>query len=1072
MARTNNLTNFLNDVATAIKTKLGDNTPIPASQFDTKIGEIETAGTYQAKSVTIQSNSSQTITPDSEYDALSSVIINVQVPVKQLQSKSYEFTQNTHIVLSPETGYDGFSSIELTINVPSSGDTSDATATAQEILNGKTAYISTGKVTGSMEAARHFHNKQAMITYETNNNCNMGDLAIIYDLVQTNWSGTGTLGVVTFPQQVVLPEAFTGDAYMYGQTEEYWDIDGSISSTNMSLTIYGEDSYRITYTSEDGITYNRTDSYSNSIDFGGQTTNMHEYDDVFGNFFKIIGGSFGGLYEYNTSTEYNACFLFNNMDMVYDDINWWIVKLPYLKYAFNDDGNGSGFYKELIITRYTTRLYQGVTIVEPTEYYGYNTTMMNPGIRIDKTTHKLCTYGDSKAYLDKYVNGEYVETISYENGEPTMTDLDLLNTIIVSHKSPFTNENSMAFVDFPSTTSSTRTLYFSLENVPTVNEFISAKTQFTLSEANELLPKLVALGKNGEVTGSDAIYDNIPAEEMFKRVVNMPLVLEDTDGDKFRLYSPTNKIITMSSHRSDTPAYLVRTSKTDQDINYIVGIAEYMYGLPELSALYGTTAIEAYIHACGNYIVCIAKFIDNTHHILVINNTFTSILNDVLCPADTTSFSANANYYSILFNCNNGSTSTCYIFTINGEIVPLNITPNGIRWTDDGYMLFKNTATNKIQLFNPTDNTIYDITSNITNLIYFGLYNFSDKAYICLIYRTGTYGSYTYTRTLYLYNKSTKTSSSVVSGTTSKDIYIGDTLARQTCIILNNVLYDYGRNYFCRLTNTGSNTYLASNVTMYINNSTDKMVLNGCVTNNIVRVRDYSTYKDVNYSTISNVTSITDIHLDETYARYCVIHCNLTPVMYGLGTVGYSALVFKRWDSDEQKYYTDMCESGYSYNDGTIDVSYVATYDMLAKFKLYCFKLANNNEPEFMLMKTGFIKQNHSSVPSTMLIPLNISKYLEEVTNGTVNEPDYTRLIANARDSLWAYLNQQSLIGAEENLEDYYEQDPTVFNDEIVRFYLTSGMGTWNVDTEGNCTSVEPELEPPVEDGPGDGKLD
>ena len=42
MARTNNLTNFLTDVASAIKTKTGDSTPIPASQFDTKISNITT----------------------------------------------------------------------------------------------------------------------------------------------------------------------------------------------------------------------------------------------------------------------------------------------------------------------------------------------------------------------------------------------------------------------------------------------------------------------------------------------------------------------------------------------------------------------------------------------------------------------------------------------------------------------------------------------------------------------------------------------------------------------------------------------------------------------------------------------------------------------------------------------------------------------------------------------------------------------------------------------------------------------------------------------------------------------
>ena len=42
MARTNNLTNFLTDVATSIKAKTGDSTAIPASQFDTKIANITT----------------------------------------------------------------------------------------------------------------------------------------------------------------------------------------------------------------------------------------------------------------------------------------------------------------------------------------------------------------------------------------------------------------------------------------------------------------------------------------------------------------------------------------------------------------------------------------------------------------------------------------------------------------------------------------------------------------------------------------------------------------------------------------------------------------------------------------------------------------------------------------------------------------------------------------------------------------------------------------------------------------------------------------------------------------------
>lgn len=44
MARTDNLTNYLEDVATAIKNKKGDDTPIKASEFDTEIENLPSGG--------------------------------------------------------------------------------------------------------------------------------------------------------------------------------------------------------------------------------------------------------------------------------------------------------------------------------------------------------------------------------------------------------------------------------------------------------------------------------------------------------------------------------------------------------------------------------------------------------------------------------------------------------------------------------------------------------------------------------------------------------------------------------------------------------------------------------------------------------------------------------------------------------------------------------------------------------------------------------------------------------------------------------------------------------------------
>ena len=55
MARTDNLTNFLTDVASAIKEKTGENTVISASDFDTKIANIQTGSTPEGE-ITITEN--------------------------------------------------------------------------------------------------------------------------------------------------------------------------------------------------------------------------------------------------------------------------------------------------------------------------------------------------------------------------------------------------------------------------------------------------------------------------------------------------------------------------------------------------------------------------------------------------------------------------------------------------------------------------------------------------------------------------------------------------------------------------------------------------------------------------------------------------------------------------------------------------------------------------------------------------------------------------------------------------------------------------------------------------------
>lgn len=74
MADTSNLSQFLTDVADAIRTKKETTGEIPAANFDTEILSISTA-TLQANKNVIPTTSQQVITPDTGYDGMEQVII-------------------------------------------------------------------------------------------------------------------------------------------------------------------------------------------------------------------------------------------------------------------------------------------------------------------------------------------------------------------------------------------------------------------------------------------------------------------------------------------------------------------------------------------------------------------------------------------------------------------------------------------------------------------------------------------------------------------------------------------------------------------------------------------------------------------------------------------------------------------------------------------------------------------------------------------------------------------------------------------------------------------------------------
>lgn len=148
MARTNNLSNFLTDVAGAIKEKKGSEVAIPAANFDTEIRNLPSQGTYQHKTVPVTQNGTQTVIPDAGYDAIDELTINTTVPEKQLQTKTYNFTQNATLELTPDSGYDGFNQVNLNINVAGGEvNNQDKTITENGVYTADQGYTGIGTAT-------------------------------------------------------------------------------------------------------------------------------------------------------------------------------------------------------------------------------------------------------------------------------------------------------------------------------------------------------------------------------------------------------------------------------------------------------------------------------------------------------------------------------------------------------------------------------------------------------------------------------------------------------------------------------------------------------------------------------------------------------------------------------------------------------------------------------------------------------------------------------------------------------------------------------------------------------------
>lgn len=517
MARTSNLTDFLTDVSSAIKQKTGDSAPIPASEFDTEILSIETAGNYQSKTLNITQNGNYNLLPDQEFDAISNVNISVSVsPV--LQNKT--ITENGSY--TADQNYDGLGTV--IVNVPQTGDV----------------------------PVKLFETQEAM---QADPDAKEGDLAVVYRSEIQNATVDSKFQKATFPETVVLDTAITDYVevrYRAVDNSVMFDCWGQLDSNMFMMDCYTESgSIRIVYESSDSITYTRTrmqgdsGNLENPVDFG---TEIYYYrpeywNDVIGKFIQVGGSTFEGLFNYSP--------IISDEIVTFGSVKYKLPK-AIINYSetvdFNNKINGLMFRTDSYVNNRANSIMKvnnyeeinGIRCVKSGSLYfimaGYPLTAIITATNETRIAFTGYTGGTSSG------NTTYVRKVDFdENGITNTTDYpteqltanfealsvkgqtyywDISVADDTAMKTYVSGINGDT-VTIPQRGSSTVTLSYVSGNEYTppvfntnVLKWLYATTQLTLSDANQLLPGKIAYGKNGVVEGDGSIYDNLDMKKL------------------------------------------------------------------------------------------------------------------------------------------------------------------------------------------------------------------------------------------------------------------------------------------------------------------------------------------------------------------------------------------------------------------------------------------------------------------------------------------------------------------------------------------------------------------------------
>ena len=220
-------------------------------------------------------------------------------------------------------GVEGTAETGTKINNQDKDITKNGTYTADEGYTGLGTVIVNVPQTGDVPV-KLFKTKDEMNSSTGNVE---GDLALVYKNEIQPITEESEFDSCTFPQTVVLKEAFTDDIYgrfrAVDSSSGRFDGNCMLDKNSFRFDGFGDTMVRVQYTSSDGITYTRTDGGEELQEFGTviKYEPMEPWNNVIGNFMKIGGNHFEGIYTYkNNSWQLAPTQLTATSDYVYEQL--------------------------------------------------------------------------------------------------------------------------------------------------------------------------------------------------------------------------------------------------------------------------------------------------------------------------------------------------------------------------------------------------------------------------------------------------------------------------------------------------------------------------------------------------------------------------------------------------------------------------------------------------------------------------------------------------------------------------------------------------------------------------------